>query len=403
MAHAPKTLNPADLTLPDPTFVKLRNMALGAALVGLVLTGVGAAQAHGQFFFSYLIGFFFWLTIALGGLFFVLVQHLTRSGWSVVVRRLAEAIASTLPFFAVLFLPIIAFGMHDLYSWTHEGHVSASKAKYLNTPFFIVRALIYFGVWSFASWRLRSFSYTQDQTGDPALTAKAQGFAPGATLLFALTVSFAGIDWIMSLQPHWFSTIFGVYIFAGSAIAIFSTLSLCCIMLMRLPAFEHVITEEHLHMIGKFLFGFTVFWAYIAFSQFMLIWYANIPEETEFFLHRFHNGWENVSALLLFGQFILAFLILLPRGSKRTPGLLAFGAIWQLVFHYVDLFWLVAPMRKLDAHSTEFAPAGIAIGDIGALLLVGGIFAFLVVRKLKSAALVPHKDPRLEESLMAVN
>jgi hypothetical protein len=273
----------------------------------------------------------------------------------------------------------------------------------LNTGFFWARAVFYFAAWSLIAWRVSKLSTDQDQSGDPALTAKAQTIAPVSMLVFALTVSFAAIDWIMSLQPHWFSTIFGVYYFAGCAIAIFATLALCSIGLMKLPAFHDVIHAEHLHSVGKFLFGFTVFWAYIGFSQFLLIWYANIPEETEFFQHRFHHGWEYVSAALLLGHFVLGFLILLPRGSKRVPAILAFGACWQLVFHYVDLFWLIAPIRKVAAHSEEFAHAGFQIGDLGAWLLIGGVFGFLVVRKLKSAALVPLKDPRMNESLMVVN
>ena len=398
MSHAPKTLNPADLTLPDPTFVKLRNMALGAALVGLVLTGVGAAQAHGQFFFSYLIGFFFWLTIALGGLFFVLVQHLTRSGWSVVVRRLAEAIASTLPFFAVLFLPIIAFGMHDLYSWTHEGHVSASKAKYLNTPFFIVRALIYFGVWSFASWRLRSFSYTQDQTGDPALTAKAQGFAPGATLLFALTVSFAGIDWIMSLQPHWFSTIFGVCYFAGGFMAAMATLTLLSLWLSKRGLLADAITTEHYHDLGKLMFAFMVFWAYTNFSQYMLIWYANLPEETSFYAHRQHGNWYTMGAVLVIGHFLVPFAFLMSRHIKRNRLTLALGAVFMLVMHWIDMIFLVMP--NYGGHG-DHGEAGMhwTLVDFTCLFGFAALVAGLTLTSLRKTPLIPERDPRLAESL----
>jgi hypothetical protein len=401
-AHDTKTLNAEDVVLPDATYAKLRNIAFAAVVVGGGLTAFGAASEKSNFFFSYLIGFMFWLSVSLGSMFFVLIQYLTRAGWAVVVRRTAEAFASVVPYFLILFVPI-AFGMHDLFSWTHEGHVSASKAKYLNTTFFLIRAGLYFVIWTWISWRLSSLSVDQDKTGNEDNTRKLAGFAPGATILFALTISFAGFDWVMSLQPHWFSTIFGVYIFAGAAVASFAMLSLSMIGMSKLKGLEGKIHAEHLHSLGKFLFGFTIFWAYIAFSQFMLIWYANIPEETEFFQHRFHHGWEWPSAALLIGHFVIAFLMLLPRASKRIPTLLAFGAFWQLAFHWLDLFWLIAPHKKEVPGGEEFAHFHITAGDIGAWVLLGGIFGVLALRKLKAHALVPVKDPRLSESLAAWN
>lgn len=382
---------------------KNRVTTVALAMIGLGAVGLGAGfsshQPLSSFFYSYLSGFIFWLSICLGALFFVLVQHLTRAGWSVVVRRFAENIASVLPVFLVLFIPIL-FSLFEheqiIFPWLHHGHVSASKAKYLNSTFFIIRALFYFAFWSFASYRLRKLSIMQDQTGDPSIAGQLQTYAPPMVLAFGLTISFAAFDWLMSLDPHWFSTIFGVYFFAGCAVSIFAVLSLILIKANESHQMRHIVSVEHMHDVGKFLFGFTVFWAYIAFSQFFLIWYANIPEETIFYKHRFEGTWADASAALLFGHFIFQFLLLLPRGSKRNGIVLKFAACWALVFHYLDIYWLIMPNR--DPHGVHFQFA-----DAGAFLFVGGVVIYMVAQQMSKNHLIPIKDVRLQESLSFEN
>jgi len=386
------------LRLPLATSTRLKTVAIVIALIGTGLSAVSFVSDPKSFYFSYLVGFFFWLTVALGGLFFVLIHYLTRAGWSVVIRRSAEAIASTLPYFALLFVPVL-LGIHQLFPWSNlnptNTSIVAAKVGYLNVTFFCIRAIFYFAVWSFLALHTRGLSREQDYTGEASLTRRLQAISAPSILLFALTITFAGFDWVMSLDPEWYSTIFGVYIFSGSTVSIFATLALIALALRKVENVGEVITIEHTHDLGKYLFGFTVFWAYIGFSQFMLIWYANIPEETIFYQHRFHGGWESLSWMVLFGCFIIPFLLLLPRGSKRNGLALSLLAIWQLLFHLVDIFWLIAPNRSHERTVT--------LGDLGAVLLIGGIFAWLVIRTLTQQALIPVKDPRLAESLAFEN
>jgi hypothetical protein len=269
------------------------------------------------------------------------------------------------------------------------------KEAYLNVGFFSVRAAIYFVIWAaLAVWFARK-SEAQDKDGDPKHTLAMQGLSAPALPLFALSLTFAGFDWIMSIDPKWYSTIFGVYIFAGAVVAGLSVLSILSVGLQTAGYFKRVSTVEHRHDVGKLLFGFTVFWAYIAFSQFFLIWYANIPEETIFFRERMTEAWMPVSALLLVGHFIFPFGFLLSRHVKRSAFGLRFGAATLLAMHWLDLYWLVMP--NLD-HHPHFS-----IADVGGLLAPAGIAAFLVARSASTSNLFPVKDPRLAETYKVEN
>jgi hypothetical protein len=377
------------------------SLAIGVAGVGLgsALT-LGSAAGRKGFFFAWLLAFAYVLSLSLGSLFFVILQHLTRAGWSVVVRRLAEAAASTLPLMALLVVPVVA-GMHDLYHWSHHDAVAhdailQGKLPYLNPPFFLARCALYLAVWWLLARVFVGTSVAQDASGDVNLTVRLQKRAPPAMLAFALTVTFASIDLLMSLDPHWFSTIFGVYFFAGSVVACFALLVLLAWSLQGGGFLRHVITIEHYHDLGKLLFAFVVFWAYIGFSQYMLYWYANIPEETGWFLRRQTNGWGWVGLALVIGHFALPFVALLSRAPKRRPRLLAAAAVWMLVMHWVDLYWLVMP---------ELRPSG-ALPRLGELAMTVGIcglwFAFGVWR-VGQTSLIPERDPRLDESLAFEN
>jgi hypothetical protein len=387
------------------------SMIIGVVgLVGAVMLGYFNGDDFKRFFYSYLIGYMFFLAIALGGLFFVMLQHCTKAGWSVNVRRVAEWFASSLPLMAILSVPIlaaVAMG-HDnsLYpwagpKWVHEGF----KGWWLDRWFFLGRAIVYLLAWSALGVWYWKQSIKQDETGDMEITRKMQYRAPVGLIIFGLTLTFAAWDWVMSLDPVWYSTIFGVYYFAGSTLAIFSTLVLTVRFLQSRGLLTQSVTIEHYHDLGKFLFGFTFFWGYIAFSQFMLQWYGNIPDETEWFIRHgastmYPNEFSPMVILLLFGHFLIPFPGLLSRHVKRTPKSLAFWAVWVLVFCWFDIFWLIAP--QYDNGVLHLGASDIC-QHLAVLFGIGGIFVAFVIRQASQHAVRPLHDPRLADSLAFQN
>ncbi|MFZ0428334.1 MAG: hypothetical protein WAO20_09470, partial [Acidobacteriota bacterium] len=246
-----------------------------------------------------------------------------------------------------------------------------------------------------AYW-FRHRSLQQDAAGDPRITRRLQNFSAPAIVLFAVTVNYAAFDWIMSLAPHWYSTIFGVYFFAGMVKSSLSTVILILLFLLRRNRLSGVVNDEHFHDLGKLLFGFIVFWAYIAFSQFMLIWYGNLPEETIWFAQRWRDGWQYASVLLAAGHFAVPFFVLISRDAKRNHRVLASVAVWMLLMHYLDLYWLAVP--SIDAGALQFH-----LQDLLMLVGLGGLFLALLIHVSLGAALVPTRDPRLAESLSFEN
>lgn len=374
-----------------------------AGAAGLLLLAAAALGGYGnprQFFFSYLVAYLFFLTLSLGGLIFVLIQFATRAGWSVAVRRIAEHSMGTLPLMAVLAIPL-ALGFEHLFTWfdpqvVKDDPLLEKKVAYLNPGFFYVRSFVYLIGWAALGWWFRRQSIRQDDGNAVQMTRRLQIASPPAIVWFAVTTTFFAFDWIMSLDPHWYSTIFGVYFFAGSMVSILCLLILLVLLLQRYGLLESIVSEEHLHDLGKLLFGFVVFWAYIAFSQFMLIWYANIPEETLWYAHRLHHGWEYLSFLLAAGHFVLPFFLLISRDAKRNHAVLMTGTVWLLVMHYVDLYWLVMPSYQTEA----FRPHWL---DLLSLLGLGGVFVAGLFRLMAKPLLIPRRDPRLAESLSFEN
>jgi hypothetical protein len=375
-------------------------------LVAAVVLGYFANDDFRRFFYSYLIGYVFFLAIALGGLFFVLLQHATKAGWSVTVRRIAEWFASSLPLMAVLSVPILAAviaGHGSLYPWAVKdwGVDKGFKGWWLGRGFFVGRAVVYLAVWSWLGTWYWKQSVKQDQTGDIELTRRMQWWAPLGLLLFGLTLTFAAWDWIMSLDPVWYSTIFGVYYFAGCAVALFASLILTVRLLQGHGLLLKSVTTEHFHDLGKFLFGFTFFWGYIAFSQFMLQWYGNIPDETGWFLRHgastaSANDFSPVVIALLFGHFLLPFGGLLSRHAKRNPAALTFWAVWMLTFCWLDVFWLIMPQFDDGAYH-------LGLIDLAVLVGIGGIFVAFVVRRAAHDSVRVMRDPRLPDSLAFQN
>lgn len=391
----------ADVThLSKATGSKLVRIAAVLAVIGLLASVAGFAADSKRFGFAWLTAFTWITTLGLGGLFFVLIHHITKAGWSVGPRRLAEWLSGILPICALLFLPVIFFS-HDLFHhWmgeqAKEDPILVGKSGYLNTTFFYIRAVLYFAVWGLLAWRYSKLSREQDVSGDVTLSSKLESLSPVSMLLFGATLTFASFDWLMSLDPHWFSTIFGVYVFAGCVTGSLAVIALLMIGLEKLNVSSRVSTVEHRHDVGKLLFGFIVFWAYIGFSQFFLIWYANIPEETIYFLHRWEHGWKPWSYLLVFGHFWGPFFLLLSRHAKRSMLVLGLGAAWTILMHFVDMYWMVMPTLGSEWHGFSWI-------DVTPLLLCAGVLAFWLAWRASKDALYPLKDPRLPEAAQLVN
>lgn len=389
-------------------------------IIGLLLAGGGLGGAFAlkaghdhAFWYAYLTAFYGFLAIGLGGLFFVILQHLVRAGWSIAVRRLAENAMITLPFLCLVGLPIVLFGMHDLYHWTDTAAVAAdpmlsAKSSYLNQGAFNIRVAVYFTVWTLLSSLFYYWSTSGD--ADPVRAIRnhdrARAFAAPALFLFALSLTFAAFDFLMSLDPHWFSTMFGVYYFAGCCLSIHAFLTLMAVLLRKSGYLRGVVTDEHYHDLGKFLFGFTVFYTYIGFSQYFLIWYANIPEETLWFQYRIADDFLKVTFLLCLGRFFLPFFFLLPRAVKRNPVTLTIAAVWILCMEFVDMFWIVQPVLA-HHHAIESGDHHMTmhLGGLDALTFVGvlGVFLAAFSFALGRKALVPINDPRITESIKFEN
>jgi hypothetical protein len=395
------TLRPEQVTIPPGhPWNRIPVIAAASALLGAVACAILGASNPKQFFFSWLVAFLFFLSLALGGLFFALIQYATQGGWGIVLRRIGETIFATIPVMAALSVPVF-LGLHDLYEWAHPGVTEHDallrwKAPFLNVPFFLIRAAVYFGAWSFIAVLYYRGSRSQDETGDPKVSARLRRLAGPALIVLALTSTFASFDWIMSLTPHWYSTIFGVYFFVGSFVGFIALLSVVAVTMRCAGLLETVISAEHLHDVGKLLFAFTAFWAYISFSQFFLMWYANLPEETIFYKARMEGSWMQVSIFLVAGHFVAPFFYLMGRTVKRKGATLAVGGAWLLAMHFVDLYWQVMP----TLHPEGLRPSAL---DVAALVAVGGCFVAAASWLMRRQSLVPLRDPRLAESLAFEN
>jgi len=385
-----------------------------AAGVGVVALGISAFlgmnenDGWNRFSHSYLVAFVWVMTIGAGALWWVTIQNIVNSHWSTVIRRVAELIASNAPVLALLSLPVVLpliMGKPVMYLWAdaalmHESHELTNKIGYLNPTFFAIRFVVYFGFWTLLSrfFLKRSLGQDKETAAAAAKTVVTMRRLAGPAMIgFALTITFCAIDLIMSLDPKWFSTMFGVYYFASCVLAVNSSLALTLMWLQGKGRLTSSVTVHHFHDLGKMVFAFTVFWAYVGFSQFMLLWYANIPEETLWFKIRFANSWGSLSWFLLFGHFVIAFFGLLSRWVKRNRKALAFWCIWQLVMIYVDMYWLVMPTLP-NATEVPFA-----LIDLTCWIGVLALFIAGVAYRAKSLDLLAKNDPRLPKSLAFEN
>lgn len=396
--HTRPTLDRAQVTLREgSSALPLIAGALGAVLLAVsFLLGKGQPE---QLFHSYLLNWVYFAMLSLGGLFFVLLQHLTRAGWSVVVRRLAEAVGATLPVIAILFVPL-AFGVRAIYPWASEAAmhdpVVAHKSGWLAPGPFVIRAAIYLVLWSLLGWWFWRQSERQDRMGALQITRRMQSVSAPAMLVFAITLTLASFDWIMSLSPRWYSTVFGGYLFGGLAMSSFALLIVLALLLQKRGTLGGVVTMEHFHDLGKLMFAFVVFWIYIAFAQFMLQWYANMPEETNWFAARLNAQWLPLTRALVIGHFVIPFFFLLLRDVKRVRWGLWASALWLLLMEWLDIYWLIMP-------SLYHEGPRIHLLDVLFFLALGLLFAGALAWTLRRRALVPVNDPRLVESLAFEN
>lgn len=376
---------------------RAKTLAYAGIAIGVLTFVVGLLKNQERLWPAYLVSFFFFTCLSFGGLFFVAINHMAKAGWSAGIRRIAEAFTSFIPVALVASLVLALFGAKHLYPWADVERVAtdavlAGKQAYLNKPFTIVRWLIFgLGMMAFAKIIVGN-SLKQDQDGREEHSVKNTAWSVGFAPFFAIGFSLFTVDLLMSLAPYWYSTIFGIYCFAGLFQSFLAAYVLVLLHVKNSGVVKGYVTTEHVHDVAKYLKAFTVFWAYIAFSQFMLIWYANIPEETEFYLMRAHGGWTMISMSLLVLRFIVPFLALLPRAAKRTDNHLILVSSLILVMQFVDIYWLVYP---------NFNEGHVAFGlwEVGMFLGFGGLFLLGLQKFMSTNSLVAVKDPRMKEAL----
>lgn len=373
-----------------------------SVIVSIIIASTSEANFY-RFYFSYLNSFAFFLSISLGAMFFVLISFVTFSGWNVVVRRIAEHFMKSIWVIILFGIPVLFFGSGHLFHWLHphsDDAILLKKLPYLNMPFFIIRSLIYFIVWYWISNYFFKKSVIQDIDGDKVHTLNMQKTSNYSMFLFAGTLTFAAFDYLMSLEPHWYSTIFGVYYFSGSAVGFFALLGISISILRRKGYLVNVVNKEHYHDIGKLMFGFNIFWAYIAFSQYFLIWYGNIPEETLWYMDRQTGGWLNVTIFLVIGHLVVPFIFFMSRNMKRNVTISSFFYLWMLGMHLVDIYYIVMPTAGKHHGEVHFYVSPL---DVLWVLGIGGVYFGVTLMRMKKFALFPIKDPRLSESLTFEN
>jgi hypothetical protein len=366
---------------------------LGLGVIGLAVLGAGALIDREQFFRSYLVAFMFWGGIAFGSFAMVALNHIAGGRWGIVIRRICEAGIRTLPLVVVLFLPIL-LGMHDLYEWADPHHLAhdeilRDKASwYLNTSFFIVRAAVYFVIWIIFGRLMLRYSLEQDATGDPKTVRSLQMLGRGAIILYFLTMTFASVDWMMSIEPHWTSTMYGLLVIAGQVLSAFAFAIIILTLLVDHEPVAEIVNAQRFHDLGMMLLAFVMIYAYFAFSQYLIIWSGNIPEETTWYLKRITGGWGVLAVALPLLHFFLPFFVLLSRKLKRNPRRLVFVALLMLFMRLADLYWMIAP---------AFSPGKFVLHwmDIAAVLGVGGVWLAAFLWQLQARPVLPLHDPAL--------
>lgn len=376
---------------------RIRQRALVAGVIGLVICILGLIKSPDRFFQSYLLAFIFVLGLTLGSLGLLMLQHLTGGNWGIMIRRPLESATRNLPLVAVLFVPIF-FGMKYLYAaWLNappsgEGALSQFQRSYLTPNGFRVRAILYFALWGILVFLFNRWSREQDANPeDTAVRRRFKTLAGPGIILYVFVMSFAAIDWAMSLSPHWASTIYGFIFIAGQLISSMSLMIAIVVLLARTGPLSGVLQPRHIHDLGKLLLAFVMLWAYFQFSQLLIIWSGNQPEEITFYYSRLHSQWGVVAVIVVIFHFFVPFFLLLSRDLKRNPRLLPGVAIWLIFMRLVDLYWYTRP---------QFTPSALpTIWDLGAALALGGLWFFFFAGQLKQLPVLPVGDPKLAEAI----
>jgi hypothetical protein len=382
-----------------PELSRVRTRAL---IVGVVFSAVfvaGMFMDPAQFFHAYLIGFIFWIGVTLGCLALLMLQHLTGGAWGLVIRRVLEAASRTLPLMVVLFLPVV-LGLHQIYPWTDAAIMSKSSAlqdkaaHYLNPSFFTLRAAVYFAIWSLLAIFLNWFSLEQDRTADQKFGKRMRVISGPGLGLFILTVTFASVDWVMSLDPAWYSTIYGLIFVASWSLSALAFTILAMAWLQQREPMNAVMRPWHFHDLGNLMLALVMLWTYFAFSQYLIIWSGNLPEETTWYVARKHGGWGAIAIGIVILQFAFPFLSLLSRAAKRSSQKLALLAVLILAMRIVDVIWLIEPTFNREHFHLSWM-------DIVAPIAMGGLWLATFAWQLQKRALIPVNDPQLEEALAA--
>jgi hypothetical protein len=387
---------------------RLEKRALVVGMLGLVVSIIGWITKPEDFFRSYLVAFLLVLGLSLGSLGLLMLQHLTGGHWGILIRRPLESATRVLWLVVAFSVPLI-FGMKYLYTthtvgdetrigWLNpppvgqEGQLSDLQQKYLTHNFFLLRMVIYFVIWIGLMWLFNRLSQEQDlNRDDRALRGRFKRWAGPGIILYVFAMSFAAIDWSMSLSPHWASTIYGFLFVAGQAISAMSLMIITVVMLSRSEPFSHIIQKRHLHDLGKLLFAFNMLWAYFSFSQLLIIWSGNQPEEITFYKSRLFGEWGVVAAMVLILHFFIPFFALLSRDVKRNQAVLPKIAMWLIAMRFLDIFWLTRPEFTYHALPTFW--------DIATILALGGIWLWFFAVQLKQQPLLPLGEPKLAEAI----
>jgi hypothetical protein len=379
-----------------PELAPLQRKLVVAGAAGMTLSVVGLFVNPTQFLQSYLLAYMWCLGVTLGCLAFGMIHQLSGGAWGVVIRRPIGAASRVMPVMTLLFLPIV-FGMGRLYTWTHadivaQDEVLQHKHLYLNTPFFLVRAAVYFLIWNGFSYALNRWSLEQDRTGDPRFARRMQLLSGGGLVAYGITITFASFDWLMSIEPHWFSTIYGVLIIGGQGLIALAFLISTLVWLSRRPPLDRIVVASHFHDLGNLTLAFVMLWAYFAFSQYLLIWAGNLPQEISWYLHRTETSWRFVALGLVLFHFAVPFVLLLSRAIKRQAEGIIKVAVIVLIVRLVDLWWLIAPDFHRDGISLSWL-------DVLLPLSMGSIWLACFVWQLRGRAILPIYDPEFDETL----
>ncbi len=377
---------------------RVQRSTLFVGILALAISLIGLFTNAAHFWQSYLFAYIFWAGLTLGCLGIFFLHNVVGGNWGVAIRRLVESGLQTLPLILLFAIPVF-FALGTLYKWTDASYVKehfavGHKAAYLNPTWFIIRTLLYFAIWLGSGLRILSMANEHDRTGDPALFKKIKARSAPALLVFVLTTTLAFIDWIMSLEPDWYSTIYGWMYTVGQVLLTFSFLVAVLVLLSKREPFASFLTRQHYHDLGNLMLAFTMLWAYMSFAQFLIIWAENLPDEIPWYVRRFSGGWGYIAWTIAIFHFFVPFFLLLLRFVKKNPSRLRTLALWIIIMRVLDVFWIVEPafrQRGLEVYWT----------DLVALIGLGGIWLALFINNLKSRPLLASRDPRDTYSLLA--